>query len=257
MIEVKEKEPKKAEVPAQAQVKNTSEDYFADFDFANLKIDLGTMLKAGVHFGHQNSRRNPKMEPYIHTTRKGINIIDLQKTQELLEEALGFIKSVKESGKKILFVGTKKQFYDVVKSAAKKCGMPYVVDRWLGGTFTNFKVIRGRTKYLKGGLEKMEKGEFKMYTKFEQAKIAEELRILEKKMGGIMDMEELPAAIIITDAKEDGLAVKEANKVGIPVVGIVDTNCDPSNIDYPIPANDDAISSMRLVLGYLCKAIIE
>lgn len=245
------------DVQAAVKAKPASEDYFADFDFGSLKLDLETMLKAGVHFGHQNSRKNPKMDRYIFTTRKGINILDLQKTLEKMEEALAFLKEIKKLGKQILFVGTKKQLHDIVKSAAKKAGMPYVVDRWLGGTFTNFKIIRARAKYLKDGMVKMEKGEFNMYTKLERLKKKEELEKLEKKAGGIVDMVELPGAIIVTDAKEDGLAVKEAGQLGIPIVALVDTNNDPTKIDYPIPANDDAVSAVRLVLGYVCKALID
>jgi len=255
MLKNEEQEPKSTKV--EAQTKNDSGDYFADFDFTGLKLDLETMLKAGVHFGHQKSRRDPKMEQYIYTTRKGISIIDLQKTLEKIEEALKFIQEVKASGKKILFVGTKKQFHNLIKSAALKCQMPYVVDRWLGGTFTNFKIIRSRAKYLKENLSKMEKGEFKVYTKLEQLKKKEELEKLEKKMGGIMDMTELPGAIIVTDIKKDSLAVKEARQLGIPVIAIADTNCNPDLADYPIPANDDAISSVRLILAYICKTIIE
>lgn len=251
-----EKEPKTAEVKAGVQAKNASEDYFADFDFAGLELDLETMLKAGVHFGHQKSRRDPKMEQYIYTTRKGISIVDLRKTLEKLEEAIKFIQEIKSSGKKILFIGTKKQFHDIIKSAALKCQMPYVVDRWLGGTFTNFKVISSRTKYLKENLSKIEKGEFKIYTKLEQLKKKEELDKLEKKMGGIADMAELPGAVVVTDIKKDGLAVKEARQMGIPVVAVADTNCNPTFADYPIPANDDAVSSVRLILGYICKALI-
>lgn len=256
MVKNEEKEPVAVEIKAGAPTKNASEDYFADFDFAGLKLDLEMMLKAGVHFGHQKSRRDPKMEQYIYTTRKGISIIDLQKTLEKLEEALKFIQEVKSGEKKILFIGTKKQFHDIIKSAALKCQMPYVVDRWLGGTFTNFKVIGSRTKYLKDNLSKMEKGEFKIYTKLEQLKKKEELEKLERKMGGIADMAELPGAVVVTDIREDGLAVKEARQVGIPVVAVADTSCDPTLADYPIPANDDAVSSVRLILAYICKVLI-
>lgn len=253
----KEVKASPAEVTKEAQTKTASEDYFTDFDFGKLKLDLETMLKAGVHFGHQKSRKDPKMERYIFTTKKGISVLDLQKTLEKIEEAMNFLKKVKGTGKQILFVGTKKQVQGAVKSAAKKCAMPFVVSRWLGGTFTNFKIIRSRAKYLKDNQAKMEKGEFKIYTKFEQMKKAEELEKLEEKMGGIKDMIELPGAVFVADIKEGELAVKEAAKVGIPVVAIIDTNCNPELVDYPIPANDDAVSSVRLILSYICKAIIE
>jgi small subunit ribosomal protein S2 len=245
------------DIKAAAKPKDDSEDYFADFDLESLKIDLESMLKSGVHFGHQKARKNPKMDRYIFTTRKGISILDLQKTLEKLEEALEFIKETKKSGKPILFVGTKKQVQDIVRSVAKRCGMPFITSRWLGGTFTNFKVIRSRTKYLKEGQAKMDKGEFKIYTKFEQMKKIEELEKLEEKMGGIKDMIELPGALFVADIKEDEIAVKEARKMGVPVIGIVDTNCDPTIVDYPIPANDDAVSSVRLILGYICKTILS
>jgi small subunit ribosomal protein S2 len=256
-MQIEEKKPVEGEISTKAQAKKASEDYFADFDFADLKINLDAMLKAGVHFGHQNARKNPKMDQYIFTTRKGINILDLQKTSEKMEEALEFLKEIKKSGKQILFVGTKKQLHDIVKSAAKRTGMPYVIDRWLGGTFTNFKNIRGRAKYLKENSEKLQKGEFGMYTKLERLKKGEELEKMERKMGGIVDMAELPGAVVVTDTKEDGLAIKEAVKKGISVVAIVDTNNNPVEVDYPIPANDDAVSSVRLILAYICKVIIE
>ncbi len=274
MVKIEEKEPQAAQVPIEAQKsrlagslpagqvgasgeKSASEDYFADFDFSSLKLDLEPMLKSGVHFGHQKSRKDPRMEPYIYTTRKKVSIFDLQKTLEKLEEALAFLKEIKSSGKQILFVGTKKQAKNIIQSAAKRCEMPYIVERWLGGTFTNFRVIRSRTKYLKDGLSKTEKGEFNMYTKLERMKKAEELEKLEKKMGGIKDMAELPGAVFIVDVKENELAIKEARKAGVPIVGIVDTNCNPSAVDYPIPANDDAVSSIRLILAYVCKALVE
>lgn len=253
----KEETAATSDVQVAAKAKSASEDYFADFDFASLKLGLEPMLKSGVHFGHQKSRKNPRMEEYIYTTRKGVSILDLQKTLEKIEEALAFFKEVKSSGKQILFVGTKKQVKDIIQSAARRSGMPHVTSRWLGGTFTNFKIIRNRAKYLKDGQAKMEKGEFNIYTKFERTKIAEELAKLEEKMGGIKDMVELPGAVIVADVKEDELAVKEARKVGIPIIAIVDTNCDPTLVDYPIPANDDAVSSVRLILSYICKAIIE
>jgi small subunit ribosomal protein S2 len=232
------------------------EDYFADFDFGSLKIDMRAMLKAGVHFGHQKSRKNPKMREYIFGTKNGINIINLEKSVEKLKEAGEFIEKTITGGGEILFVGTKKQAKKLVESAAKRCGMPYVIERWLGGIFTNYRNISGRTKYLRDGQEKMKKGEYSKYTKFEQMKISEELEKLELKMGGIKNMTKLPAAIFSTSVMEDGLAIREACKKNIPVIALVDTNVDPSSIDYPIPANEDAVSSLRLMLAYVCQAVL-
>jgi small subunit ribosomal protein S2 len=248
---------KKQVSAAAAEKKAEKESYFASLDLAKLEVSLELMMKNGVHFGHQKSRRNPKMNEYIFTTRKGINIIDLQKTKEKIEEALEFIKQVRKEGKEILFVGTKVQAKDIVKDAAQSCNMPYVVERWLGGTFTNFKVIKGRTRYLVDSQEGFEKGEFKKYTKFEQMKKLEELEKMEKRMGGIKYMAELPRAIFASSVKEDELAISEAKKMGIPVIAIADTNTNPSKVDFPIPANDDAISSLRLITSYICKGIKE
>ncbi len=234
-----------------------SEDYFAHFDFGSLKVDMREMLKSGVHFGHQKSRKNPKMDEYIFGTKNGINIINLQRTAEKLEETREFIRNVKNAGQEILFVGTKKQAYKLVESAAKRCGMPYVVERWLGGTFTNFKVISLRAKFLREEQEKMKKGEYAKYTKFEQLKMTEELQRLEKRMGGIKHMTKLPVAIFVTSVIEDNLAVQEAVRRDIPVIALADTNVDPGNISYPVPANDDAVSSLRLMIAYVCQAVID
>lgn len=233
------------------------EDYFASLDFSTLAPDVKVMLKNGVHFGHQKSRKNPKMDEYVFGNKNGISIIDLEKTLEKLKEAEKFIEKIVSEGQDILFVGTKKQAKKLVESAAKRCGMPYVVERWLGGTFTNFRVISGRTRFLRDGQEKMKKGDYSIYTKFEQMKIAEELERLEQKMGGIKNMNKLPGAIFITGAIEDNLAVQEAIKKNIPIIGLVDTNVDPGDIDYPIPANDDAVSSLKLMLAYVCKAVLR
>lgn len=237
--------------------KRERENYFSSLDVSKIELSLEEMMKAGVHFGHQKARRNPKMDEYIFTTRKGINIIDLEKTQEKIKEALEFIKEIKKSGKAILFVGTKIQTKDLIKDAAISVSMPYVVERWLGGTFTNFKVIRGRTRYLVDSEDKLSKGEFKKYTKFEQMKKNEELEKMEKRMGGIKNMAELPGVVFASSVKDDALAITEAQKMGIPVIAVADTNTNPLKINYPIPANDDAISSLRLILSYVCKAIIE
>jgi len=234
-----------------------SEDVFANFDFENLEVDLKEMFKAGVHFGHQKAKKNPKMAEYIFGAKNGINIIDLEKTVRKLEEAQKFLDKIVSEGQEVLLVGAKKQAKKLVEAAAKKCEMPYVVERWLGGTFTNYRVISSRTRYLKDMQEKMKKGELTKYTKFEQMKIAEELEKMETKMGGIKNMVKLPGAIIITGVVEDNLAIKEARKKGVPIVGLVDTNVSPSEIDFPIPANEDAVSSLKLMLAYLMKTILD
>lgn len=240
-----------------APVAETGENFFAAFDFAKLDISLEGLLKAGVHFGHLKSRRHPKMDEYIYTTRKNINIVDLQKTSEKLAVAAKFLSEVIKNGKPVLFVGMKKQTQDTVKSLALRLGESYVIDRWLGGTLTNFSCIRSRAKYLNETHEKIEQGEFKKYTKFEQAKKSEEVEKLERKVGGIKHMEQLPGAIVIADVKEAGLVTSEARKMHIPIIGITDTNTDPSFVDYPVPGNDDALSSLRLLLGALGKTILE
>ncbi len=237
--------------------RKVNNDYFYDFDFSKLTIDVEEMFKSGVHFGHHRSRKNPKMDEYIFTTRNNINILNLEKTKKRLEEALKFVTETIAQGQDILFVGTKKQAKQIVKSIAKRCQMPFVDERWLGGTFTNSSVILGRARYLREDLEKLERGEYSKYTKFEQAKKTEELERLERKMGGIKNMVKLPGAIFITSVNEDNLAVKEAKLKNIPIIAFVDTNTDPSDIDYPIPANEDAISSLKLMLSYVGKAIME
>ncbi len=245
-----------APVAPEKAVKEADGGYFADFDFGKFVIDLESLLKAGVHFGHLKSRRHPKMDEYVYTTRKNINIIDLEKTVERLDAAVKFLSSVAASGKPILFVGMKKQTHDTVRSLAERLEQHFVIDRWLGGTLTNFKMIRDRARYLKDSQEKFAQGEFKKYTKFEQSKKLEEIEKLEKKVGGIKHMEVLPGAIVIADVKEAGLVLHEAQKMNVPVVGIVDTNTDPSSVDYPIPGNDDALSSLRLIFSELGKAVV-
>lgn len=248
------KEEKNVSTPVE---KKAGEDYFANFDFSKLEISLEEMFKGGVHFGHHKSRKNPKADEYVFGTRNAINIIDLQKTSERLKEAISFVTNLAAAGQDILFVGTKKQVKGIIKSAAIRLGMPYVNERWLGGTFSNFSVISERTKYLREGQEKMEKGEYSKYTKFEQMKIAEELERLEKRMGGIKNMTKFPSAIFAAGAIEDHLAIKEAKAKNIPIIAIVDSNVSPEGIDYPIPANDDAVSSLKLIVGYIAKAILE
>jgi small subunit ribosomal protein S2 len=254
-MEKEEKNLPVSEGAPSAKNEDKGEDYFADFDFSKLEIDLEAMMKSGIHFGHQKSRKNPRMEEYIFTTRKGINIVNLQKTAEKVQEAMRFIEELRKSGKRIILVGSKKQSHNLIRSLAKRLDMPYVIERWLGGTFTNFKFIRSRAQYLIDAEDQMEKGEFKKYTKFEQMQKAEEIEKLERKIGGIKKMTELPGALFVVDVLADRLAIKEAQKVGIPVIAITDTNADPSIIDYPIPGNDDAVSSIRMIISYLGKAL--
>jgi small subunit ribosomal protein S2 len=238
------------------QAKSLVTDYFKGFDFAKLDTGLDALLKAGVHFGHVKSRRHPSADEYIFTTRKNINIINLEQTAERLEAAQAFVASVVRAGKPILFVGMKKQTHETVESLARQVGQHFVVDRWLGGTLTNFTQIRSRAKYLKETQEKMTLGEFKKYTKFEQSRLQEEIAKLEKKVGGIKEMTEIPGVIILADAREADLVQQEARRMKVPLIGIVDTNTDSRHIDYPIPGNDDAVSSLRLLLGALGKAIL-
>ena len=197
------------------------------------------------------------MDEYIYTTRKNINIINLQKTAEKLQAAEKFLTEIVKSGKPILFVGMKKQTHETVRSLAVRLGEYFVIDRWLGGTLTNFGMIRGRARHLTDSEAKLAQGEFKKYTKFEQGKKMEEITRLEKKVGGIKNMEALPGVIVVADVKEAGLVLNEARKMRVPIIGIVDTNTDPAFVDYPIPGNDDALSSLRLIFGALGKAVLS
>ena len=220
-------------------------------------ISMKQLLEAGVHFGHQTRRWNPKMAPYIFTERNGIYIIDLQKTVKKIEEAYGFMKEVAESGKPILFVGTKKQAQNAIVDEATRCGQYYVSERWLGGMLTNYKTISGRIKRL-NDIEKMEEdGTFEKLSKKEVIKLRLEHDKLQKFLGGIRDMKGMPGALFIVDPKKEKIAVKEARILGIPIVGIVDTNCDPDDVDYIIPANDDAIRAVKLIAGRMADAVIE
>ncbi len=232
-------------------------DVFAECDVDSFSDDLESLVVAGAHFGHQKSRRHPRMIPYIFDTRGGINIIDLEQTQAGIRDAQEFLVNVRRSGKKILFVTTKQQVLDLVRSAAVRAAQPFVIDRWLGGTFTNFPMIRKRVKYLMAEQEQMEKGAFGKYTKFEQLKKSEEIEKLNNRMGGLKTMTELPGAIVVADVKSDALAVREARLAGVPVVAITDTNVNPTLVDYVIPANDDAISSLKLIFGLLVKTIVQ
>ena len=220
-------------------------------------VSMKQLLEAGVHFGHQTRRWNPKMAPYIFTERNGIYIIDLQKTVKKLEEAYLFVRDVAADGSDVLFVGTKKQAQDSVKEEAIRCGMPYVNARWLGGMLTNFNTIKRRIKRLEQ-LKKMEAdGTFDLLPKKEVIKLKLEIEKLEKFMGGIVNMKKQPAAMFIVDPRKERIAVQEAHKLGIPIVAIVDTNCDPDEIDYVIPGNDDAIRAVRLIAGAMADAVIE
>ena len=220
-------------------------------------VSMKQLLEAGVHFGHQTRRWNPKMAPYIFTERNGIYIIDLQKTVKKLEEAYMFVRDTAASGGEILFVGTKKQAGDSVKEEAERCGMHYVNARWLGGILTNFKTIRRRIERL-AQLRKMEEdGTFELLPKKEVIKLKLEIEKLEKFIGGIKHMSTLPAALFVVDPKKEKIAVAEARKLGIPVVAIVDTNCDPDEVDYVIPGNDDAIRAVKLIAGAMSSAVLE
>ncbi|TQQ85021.1 30S ribosomal protein S2 [Peptacetobacter hominis] len=220
-------------------------------------ISMKQLLEAGVHFGHQTRRWNPKMGKYIFTERNGIYIIDLQKTVKKVEEAYNFVKEVSETGKPILFVGTKKQAQEAIKEEAERCGMFYVNERWLGGMLTNYKTIKTRINKLRE-LEKMEEdGTFDVLPKKEVIKLRAEKEKLEKNLGGIKEMPELPAAMFVVDPRKENIAIQEAHRLGIPVVGIVDTNCDPEELDFPIPGNDDAIRAVKLITGAMATAVIE
>jgi small subunit ribosomal protein S2 len=220
-------------------------------------ISMKQLLEAGVHFGHQTRRWNPKMKKYIFTERNGIYIIDLQKTVKKFEEAYKFVKELGENGGKMLFVGTKKQAQDSVKEEAERSGMYYVNQRWLGGTLTNFETIQKRISRLKDIERMSEDGTFEVLPKKEVVQLKKEQERLEKFLGGIKDMKGLPDALFIIDPRKERIAVAEAHKLNIPIVGIVDTNCDPDEIDYVIPANDDAIRAVKLITAKIADAILE
>jgi len=220
-------------------------------------ISMKQLLEAGVHFGHQTRRWNPKMAPYIFTERNGIYIIDLQKTVRKMDEAYMFIRDVAMEGKSVLFVGTKKQAQESIETEAKRCGMYFVNNRWLGGTLTNFRTIQTRIKRL-NDIDAMEKnGQFEVLPKKEVIKLCAEREKLLKNLGGIREMKKLPGALFIVDPRKERIAVAEARILGIPIVAIVDTNCDPDEIDYVIPGNDDAIRAVKLIAGKLADAVLE
>ena len=220
-------------------------------------VSMKQLLEAGVHFGHQTRRWNPKMAPYIYTERNGIYIIDLQKTVKKLEEAYNFVRDCSANGGYVLFVGTKKQAQDAIKEEAARCGGYYVNARWLGGMLTNFRTMRTRIDRL-AQLRKMEEdGTFAMLPKKEVIKHQAEIEQLEKYLGGVKEMKKLPAALFIVDPRKERNAIAEARKLNIPIVAIVDTNCDPDEIDYVIPGNDDAIRAIRLIASAMANAAIE
>ncbi|MBQ4311908.1 MAG: 30S ribosomal protein S2 [Oscillospiraceae bacterium] len=220
-------------------------------------VSMKQLLEAGVHFGHLTKRWNPKMAPYIFTERNGIYIIDLQKTVKKLDEAYAFVRSVAEEGENVLFVGTKKQAGDSIKEEALRAGAYYVNARWLGGMMTNFKTIQRRIARLEQLHKMQEDGTFNLLPKKEVVKLELEIEKLEKYLGGIKDMKRLPGALFIVDPRKEKIAVSEARKLGIPIVAIVDTNCDPDDVDYVIPGNDDAIRAVKLIAGAMADAIIE
>jgi small subunit ribosomal protein S2 len=220
-------------------------------------ISMKQLLEAGVHFGHQTRRWNPKMAPYIFTERNGIYIIDLQKTVRMIDAAYEFMREIGESGAPVLFVGTKKQAQSAIRDEAIRCGMFFVNERWLGGTLTNYKTISTRIKRLYDIKNMETDGTFDALTKKEVIKLRLELERLEKFLGGIKEMKGMPAAMFVVDPKKERIAIKEARILGIPIVGIVDTNCDPEDVDYVIPANDDAIRAIKLITGGMADAVIE
>ena len=220
-------------------------------------VAMKQLLEAGVHFGHQTRRWDPRMAEYIFQARNGIHIIDLQKTSRKLDEAYGFIKSQAEEGKKVLFVGTKKQAQECMKEAAIKCGMYYVDQRWLGGMLTNFDTIQKRIQRLKDLETMQEDGTFEVLPKKEVILLKKEMEKLERNLGGIKEMTELPGVIFLVDPKKERIAILEARKLNIPVVGLVDTNCNPEDVDYCIPGNDDAIRAVKLIADAMADAVIE
>lgn len=223
-----------------------------------VNVDMKALLEAGAHFGHKTSRWHPKMAPYIHSKRQEAHIIDLGKTVEGLEVALPKITEIAKNGKKILFVGTKKQSKEITKAAAESVEMPYVTVRWVGGTLTNVETVNKQIKKLKDLERRMASGELESrYSKLEVQRFQEEIDLLNERYGGIKDMTEQPAAIIVTDAIQDKNAIREAKNLHIPVFAITDTNVDPTNIDYVIPANDDAVKAVSLILNYFVEAIKE
>lgn len=220
-------------------------------------VSMKELLEAGVHFGHRTRRWNPKMRPYIFTERNGIHILDLQQTMARLEKAYGVIRDTVAEGGTVLFASTKKQAQESIASEAERCGMPYVNQHWLGGTLTNFRTIRQRIDYLLSLERRQELGEFSRLPKKEALELQRQIDKLNRRLGGLKEMRRLPSLIFIADVRREAIAVKEANKLGIPIVAMVDTNCDPDPIDYIIPANDDAIRAIKLITSKVADAVLE
>ena len=220
-------------------------------------VSMKSLLEAGVHFGHQTRRWNPKMAPYIYTERNGIYIVDLQKTVKKLEEAYAFVRQLSENGQSLLFVGTKKQAQEAIKEEATRCGQYYVNARWLGGMMTNFRTIRKRIDRMEQLKTMQEDGTFDLLPKKEVVKLELEMAKLDKYLGGVKNMKTLPKAMFIVDPHKERIAVAEARKLNIPIVAIVDTNCNPDEIDYVIPGNDDAIRAVKLIAGAMADAVLE
>lgn len=221
------------------------------------KVSLKDLLEAGAHFGHQARRWNPKMKDYLFGVRDGIHIFDLAKTKEGLESASAFVKATASQGGKIIFVGSKRQAQAIIREEAKKAGMPFVDQRWLGGTLTNWGEIKKRVDKLLEMKEKREKGEYKKYTKKEQLLLDREISKLERKVGGLTELEDLPEAIFVVDTNKEKTAVREANRKGIPIVAVVDSNSDPDLVDYVIPANDDAVGAIKMIVSVIGEAARE
>jgi len=219
------------------------------------EISLLDMLKAGIHFGHQKARWHPKMKPFIFTSKNGISIINLEKTAEKLKQAVDFVKKLSQEGKVVLFVGTKRQAQEIIKKYAGEAGMPYVINRWLGGTFTNFSMIQKIINKFKDLKEKKKTGELEKYTKRERMLMDEEIERLDKLVGGIETLDKIPGAIYMVDIKQERTALREAKRMNLPVVAMIDTNASPEGIKYPIPANDDATKSIELITKTIAEAI--
>lgn len=219
------------------------------------EIDLLELLKAGVHFGHRKSKCHPKMKPYIFTVRSGIDIIDLEKTVEQLQQAMKFIEQLISEGKTLLLIGTKRQAKDIIKKTAQELNLPYVIERWLGGTLTNFENIRKLTTKLKHLVEMQKAEEWENYTKKEKLEFNREIEKLERLIGGIKDLKQLPHALFVIDVKKEATAIREAQRKGVPIIALVDTNCNPTGIKFPIASNDDATKTLELMMGYLALAV--
>lgn len=220
-------------------------------------VSMKQLLETGAHFGHRTGRWHPNMKPFIFTARKGIHIIDLQQTTVRLEEACNVVRDVASEGGSVLFVGTKRQAKDVIQAQAERCGMPYVIERWLGGTLTNWQIIHQRVDYLRKLEERRDRGELDLLPKKEAAGLQRMIGKLNSRLGGIREMELLPNLLFAIDVRQEDIAIREANIMGIPVIAIVDTNCDPRSIDYVIPANDDAIRTINLIASAIADAVIE